>query len=94
MTRKAKRAARRLNEAEAGAETKLAAEKKREAEQKTEIKPEEAKPAPENAKNEEIVKTELSSVKADERRRSNGPEPKLPPSARKKPNRRKKPVTR
>ena len=56
-----KKAARRLNEAE----TKLAAEKKREAEQKAEIKPEEAKPAPENAKNEEIVKTELSSVKAD-----------------------------
>ena len=62
-----KKAARRLNEAEAGAETKLAAEKKREAEQKAEIKPEEAKPAPENAKNEEIVKTELSSVKADEK---------------------------
>lgn len=72
-----KKAARRLNEAEAGAETKLAAEKKREAEQKAEIKPEEAKPAPENAKNEEIVKTELSSVKADEKAAVERPEPEI-----------------
>lgn len=72
-----KKAARRLNEAEARAETKLAAEKKRETEQRTEPKPEEARPAPENAKNEEIVKAELSSVKADEKAAVERPEPEI-----------------
>lgn len=72
-----KKAARRLNEAEARAETKLAAEKKRETEQRTEPKSEEAKPVPENAKNEEIVKAELSSVKADEKAAVERPEPEI-----------------